>query len=270
MRDENSFSVDDASINVSTVVRDDWPVYHALRDVLRKAGFTFHQDPHIRKRYRCLAKTHHAGSRRDVHFISQIYPIGFNFEFYEDVVRDNRNGGRYHFDKMRKMPYLRRLAVVAAHRKIIACLEGLGYVDKSYQAPQDSMKCILARRLEIEEFHGKDFYSKGVASYNSKESDGVHLKDGDLRYFRSYSGHLCRGRVYHNLNNMWWVAVDPFCAQNIASFELFSYEAARHPRKKHPYPKRRLQTALNKAVSRQDFERAIGMRDALRVQELPA
>lgn len=264
MNDKNTFNVYDTSVNVTSAKTDDWPSYRRLREVLRGAGYILHKDPMIVRRFPSLKKTHHAGSRRDVHFFSSISPRMFQFEFYEDVVRDNRCGGRYHFQKMRKMPYLRRLAVQAIIRKLTSCLEAHGFIDKSKVLPEEALPRIHAHRASLEDFQGADFYKKPPSGYHSKDADGHLLRDGVVRYFRAWNGRLVRGVVYHNINNMWWVHVNRYEARNIAAFELFTYDPTRHARKAPESPKRSLERALASALKRQDYERAIGMRDALR------
>lgn len=265
MNEGKSFNIHDSTVLVATeAFKEDWGLYNALRRLLKDAGFSCHQDPYVKKHWRTLARTHHAGARRDVHFASEICPTGMKVMFHEDVIRDNKNGARYHFDKMLKMPYLRRLAVRLMHRKIARCLEEFGFKDKSYVAPENALDYIHARRGEIEAFHGTAFYRRPVELYNSKDAEGGTLADGELRYFRSRSGHLRRGPVYHNLNGMWWVAVSPFEARNVASSEFFSYDAARHGKKDVPDRVPKMKVALKRAVLAEDFERACGIRDAIR------
>ena len=263
MKDTNRFRFHDASVNVWTAQAEDWASYNTLRKLMRRAGFTFHQNRAIKKQWPSLARTHFAGCRRDVHFVSDIYPAGFKFEFYEDVVRDNRNGGLYHFDKMKKMPYLRRLRVKRTFAAISAALRQLGFRDATRADPHDAFQRMRARRKELEDFQGRDFYRGPVPEYNSKDADGRFLRDGDLRYFRTESGRLLRGTVYRNINNMWWVVLNRSDLRNLASFELFTYNRATHKRKEPPAPLVSMEARLASYVKRQDFERAIGLRDAI-------
>lgn len=263
--DRNSFSIYDASINIHTPHGgEDWNAYKAIRVLFKENGFRFHQDPDIKKRYRCLAKTHFAGSRRGVHFTSHIYPAGFEYSFYEDVIRDNPNGGKYHFDKMAKMPYLRRLAVQLIRRKVIGWLLENGFQDHSGKNPSDADEWIRAHRESLEDFQGHDFYVREKPSYNTEDGDKRTLRDGDLRYFRDYSGHLLRGLVYHHINNMWWVKVSPFEARNIGAHDLFSYDPARHKQKEVPRRIEKMKRNLARHIKREEFEKCAGLRDAIK------
>lgn len=58
-------------------------------------------------------------------------------------------------------------------------------------------------------------------SYNGLDRDKKVLRNGDIKYFRHWNGYLYRGRIYHNINNMWWVIVDKYTVTNIAAFDLF-------------------------------------------------
>lgn len=55
-----------------------------------------------------------------------------------------------------------------------------------------------------------------------KDKYKKRIKNGDFKYFRDrYSGRLLRGRVYHNINNMWWVVINKRDVRNIVCWELF-------------------------------------------------
>ena len=53
------------------------------------------------------------------------------------------------------------------------------------------------------------------------DRDKKTIRNGDIKYFRGRDGYLYRGRVYHDLNNMWWVITDKYTVRKAAAFELF-------------------------------------------------
>jgi hypothetical protein len=59
--------------------------------------------------------------------------------------------------------------------------------------------------------------------YNVYSGDKLvaRIENGQVKYFRDYHGYLCRGVVFHNINNMWWVKLNEFNYTNIADFRLF-------------------------------------------------
>lgn len=71
--------------------------------------------------------------------------------------------------------------------------------------------------------------------YNAKDRDGKVLLNGDIKYFRDgCNGYLYRGKIYHNINNMWWVIVDKRNVRNVASFQLFDLSESDCLRRKAP------------------------------------
>lgn len=81
---------------------------------------------------------------------------------------------------------------------------------KSWHHPQENMD------FELSELDGTTY-----EKYNSTDRDKNVIHDGDIKYYRGWDGYLRRGKVYHNINNMWWVIVNKYEWNNIASFELF-------------------------------------------------
>lgn len=241
----------------------DWKTYNAVRGLLRECGWTFHQDPEIKKRYRSLARTHHAGSRGGLHFTSEINPRGFKFEFYEDVVRDNPHGGRYHFDKLRKMPYLRRLSFLWIRNNILALLGRLGFTIRQGNEGLSAMDRILKDRRESWHWKPGINHADGQPDYNVLDAGKVRLQDGDVRCFWSPNGRLRRGKAYYNLNSMWWVITADGDLHNESAWELFTYDPDRHGRKLSRDPLVRISAALRHAVEQQHYERAAAIRDAI-------
>ena len=65
------------------------------------------------------------------------------------------------------------------------------------------------------------------------------MRNGETKYFRDWSGYLLRGKVYHNINNMWWVLLADGKVRNVACFDLFDLKETdfRGRRKEHRPPK---------------------------------
>ncbi len=266
---DKTFHIGDASIhawcprtdNSREVIGGDWHTYNAVRRLMRRHGFTFHVDPEMRRQYDRIWRGYHVGRRGDVLFHAEIFPAGCRVQFHEDVVRDNSNGGRYTYDKMQKSPYLWRLRVTLAISRIAELLKKRGFVDRTAPKPKDAMDFVRIKRAEHDEFHAGRISS--TPWYNSEDADKAPMKDGDRRCFRARNGRIMRGTVYHNINNMWWVVVDRYEVTNLAAFELFTYDPARHVRKEHPEPVLKMARALERAVKRTDFLRAAAIQGAL-------
>lgn len=176
-----------------------------------------------------IRRDYYIGRRGDLELYAHRYPAGFEIMFFQNVVIENKNGGRYDFDKFQKMPYIIRLRFMKYRDKIIALLKSVEDLkDESKADPRLAEEWIKARY--VEEWHHEqkdmnfllsDLYGQTQEPYNGRDRDKKTLHNGDVKYFRHWNGRLYRGRVYHNINNMWWVILDRFTVQNMASFELF-------------------------------------------------
>lgn len=164
---------------------------------------------------------------------SEIFENGFKFVFYQDVVHENPHGGYYDFSKKEKMPYLIRLKYISTINKIKAFLLESDASDRSElssKVAEERIKCYYAtcwhHPQKTADFDLSSVDGETVESYNGKDRDGKTIRNGDIKYFRRWNGRLYRGKVYHNINNMWWVIVNNTELENLASFQLFDCE---HP-----------------------------------------
>ena len=72
-----------------------------------------------------------------------------------------------------------------------------------------------------EDFKLSDWDGTTVESYNNCDRDKKVIYNGDIKYFYNWHGFLCKGKVYHHINNMWWVICNDKLYYNVASFDLF-------------------------------------------------
>lgn len=91
--------------------------------------------------------------------------------------------------------------------------------------------------------------------YNRRDKNKKILNNGDIRYFYDYDNKLCRGEIFHNINNMWWVlTTDNY--YNKSSGELFEY----HDQitvKKPVDQLAMLKSVLKNAVAKEEFEKCV-------------
>lgn len=199
---------------------------HRIFNMLRAEGFTIENDAEVAK---CIRRDYYIGRRGDLELYAHRYPAGFEIMFFQNVVIENKNGGRYDFHKFQRMPYMIRLRFMKYRDKIIALLKSVEDLkDESKADPRLAEEWIKARY--VEEWHHEqkdmnfllsDLDGQTQESYNGRDRDEKTLHNGDVKYFRHWDGRLYRGRVYRNINNMWWVILDRFTVRNVASFELF-------------------------------------------------
>ncbi|WP_376956452.1 hypothetical protein ABNQ39_00335 (plasmid) [Azospirillum sp. A26] len=251
--------------------RDQWEPFNRLCDALTAAGFVVGSDPRIDAHHACLSKYHRYGRRGDLEVCAEVYATGCKFEFFQNVVIENRNGGRYDFDKLQKMPYLIRKAWELSRRRLSAVLMSWGYEErKSVESPNPDPLADFNDRWdgEYEKKRGvhrfkrrEDGWPDDSEIYASKQgvdANGARIEIGSIRYTRDRKGYLRRGRMYPNMNNMWGMVYGPGkndCTWRHAR-EFFLCDPREVPRKVSPYRRKRLEAELSRAVSAMDFRRA--------------
>jgi hypothetical protein len=205
-------------------------LFHRLMNYLKTIGFEVGKDPDIERDYKCLSKDRSYGISKDrLEFKAQRYPAGFKVEFFQNIYHENPHGGFYDFDKYEKMPYLLKQRFTLTAIKVRQFLLSLNICESQ------NIECNTAedtiKKDYVESWHHpqKDM-SFDLSSldgqtccepYNNRDRDGKTLYNGQIKYFRDYNGYLCKGKVYHNINNMWWVIINDTKRTNIASFNLF-------------------------------------------------
>jgi hypothetical protein len=208
---------------------NNWSHYKMLDELIRfmrKRKFSIKHDASVHK---CIRKDHWVGVKGELRFVLHRYPRGFSFKFYQEVVTVNRHGGRYDFDKFKKAPYLIRLSWINETNKMSAFLESLGIENctgKTYSLAEDKIKAHFVDSWHHPQkdmnFALKDLNGTTCeGTYNNTDRDKKTIYNGEVKYFRDYRGRLCRGIVYHNINNMWWVILNKFNYTNEADFSLF-------------------------------------------------
>lgn len=258
--------ISDTSLCMWGTNAHDDETYAAMRDTLRANGFSFHQDPDIKKNYPIIAKSHHHGQRGILEFNSEIFPAGMKFEFYQNQVFENKHGGKYDFDKRKKMPYLTGKLFELISRKLIDTAEAHGFTFTPPE-PLYGMEAALSRQQDWVESHG-GFKPEDQPDYNVRDADGVRLRNGDTRYFYNYDRRLRRGTVIYSANNIWLAVTTPDAwPAQMACFELFSYCPGKHPVRKPVDAKQARQAALERAVKAQNYLRAHAIHEAIQKAE---
>ena len=201
--------------------------FYQVLNMLAADGFNVQRDPDVDK---IIRKDYYIGKFHDLEFEAKKYPNGFEIGFFQNVVYENPNGGRYDFDKLSKMPYMIRLQYTKFKNKILRLLKSLvpDIMDDSSLSPKLEEEWIKCRYVESchHEQKNTDFDLRSLDGqtqepYNGLDRDRKTIRNGEIKYFRGRDGYLYRGRVYHDLNNMWWVITDKYTARRAAAFELF-------------------------------------------------
>jgi len=72
------------------------------------------------------------------------------------------------------------------------------------------------KTIEAMEFYMEE-YDK---TENSKNANGEILKCGERRRCKDLNGVIRSGRIYHHINNMWWVITSKYDYYNVPSYNI--------------------------------------------------
>lgn len=214
--------------------RDNWshyPILHRTLNFMKSRGFEVGRDPRMEENYNCISKDYWKGKKENLEFECSRYPRGFSIKFYQNINTENENGGQYDFDKFKKAPYLVKLLWINETKKIGEFIKSIVpdvvcNTDTDYKNSEDKIKNRFVEcwhhpqknmNFNLSDFDGATCED----NYNNKDRDKKIIYNGETKYFRDYRGRLKRGKVYHNINNMWWVVLNDTEYTNEACFSLF-------------------------------------------------
>ncbi|HCT63881.1 MAG TPA: hypothetical protein DIC60_01150 [Lachnospiraceae bacterium] len=210
-----------------------WDNFADTMSFLGSIGFYVGEDKRIKKQYPILLKDHKEGRYADLKFKAEWHPNVFYIEFYQDVSYENPNGGYYDFNKRKKMPYLIGKQYDITQKKLVQFFKSKGFSiefrpnskkGKDFIIEDYIRSCHRPQKqwFDLAEIEGET----SEYSYNNQDRDKKTIYNGDIKYFRDWSGYLMRGKVYHNINNMWWVLLPCGTVNNVAGFALFDRSPA--------------------------------------------
>ena len=204
--------------------------FHRLMNYMRCIGYSIEKDPVTLERFPRIAYCHWYGRKGDLEFNAEYYPAGFSISFFQNINIENKNGGRYDFDKFDKMPYYIRCEMIRTMRNVRAFFNKFPLKDVTkphYTDAENKIKWLFVESCHHPQqsmdfdLHDLDGTPGSKYKYNILDRDGKEIRNGDIKYTRDYQGYLVRCRVYHNINNMWACILnhDEWIAR--ACFELF-------------------------------------------------
>jgi len=290
MKRNGHLSIHDTSISVweEHVDADEmkFHVYGPLIRFLRDRGFKVHRDPEAKRRWRCISQTKHIGALGDLEVYVDLSGRCLKVEFFQNLSFENRNGGRYDFDKFKRMPYLMKkrflleVSAILTHlvgehgysfgkklagvtpAKVLESIRGASRVQNPLRGFNDKWGSNRFKRDET----GWPVPAEYDYGYN-KDREGISLRNGMKRWFRGYDGYLKFGTIYTNMGERWQVIYGPGRNDTtwVSSGELFTLQTDDCRRRSFPEStrKKKLTAALDKAVREMRFERAASIRDAL-------
>jgi len=210
-----------------------WENYKDMLKFLSSIGFYVGEDKEIKKRYPTLNENSKEGGFGELRFKVQYAANIFEITFYQDIRHENPYGGYYDFDKYEKMPYLIQKRYDWTVNKLLTYFQDRGYQIEFARNTCKGEAFIINDYIRSCHHPQKQWFSlseiEGLPDANGQGGNGMdrdrkQIKNGDVKYSRDWSGYLIRGRVFHDLNKMWWMLLPDGTVRNIACFELFDLQ----------------------------------------------
>lgn len=231
---DTKFTIDKGDLPLSQTVLTEtdnphWANFTECMHYLSSIGFYVSEDKEIKKNFPSLNMTHKAGGFGDLRFKASYHSQKFDIEFYQDINHENPSGGFYDFEKYKKMPYLIAKRFEWTKNKLIHFFEESGFIIEYQNSKYKGSDFLIDYYIRSEHFPQTEWFDLSDIDGQTTEDEYSHtdrddniLYNGAIRYFRNANGYLCRGKVYHNLNTMWWVLMPDKTVKNVAAFELFT------------------------------------------------
>jgi hypothetical protein len=251
--------------------------FYGVLAALAARGWALDLEPEALRHYTAIADRQFYGRKGDLELHASTAGRMMEFEFFQNVANgENPNGGRYDFDKFRRMPRHLRLPCAVEMTAVARRMLARGYTFGDTTAA--GAPTLAARVLRIAEgerdrdpfqrlesmwhwhcrerdAHGWPVPSTYDRDGKERDRDGVPLRCGETRSFRDRHGRLLRGVVFPALNEQWLV-IHGAGADGVHRSELF--HCARpdlEPRRLVPGQGRRLRRELEQAVAANDYRR---------------
>lgn len=262
------------------------PFVDMLRLLEKRLGFWVQQGRvgsicRRKSRYRRLDDCCAAGARGRLRMKAEYYPSGMKFEFYPDGNRDNPHGP-WHATSTAKheaMDYVTTLRLRQALIHMRAALLARGLVEHRAfsDAGMSPYEAIEWGDRMSGHFGGEASIAverkRYAMAYQAFDRDGKRMRNGDTKWFYAGwgpgRGHLMRGEVFYDLNGNWWVVAGGRLYRNTTNSEFFDYTPGTPRREQGRRAIASVKSHLAAAVAAENFERAIILRDRLRVLDPP-
>ena len=224
------------------------------------------------EQYKCIALNHRTCSKGDLKGELDISGRCIKFEMWQDVTpSENRSGGRYDFGKEARMPYVLRLEMERARRRIrdYLCNVFIGYAFQELHpklGPQGLTALEYAshsRRTSghyVAELDRARFCNSG----NDESADGYQLENGTPVYAIDRDGRVISGVAFYSLNGNWQVVTGRYDLTHVWHKQIFVKSPGNVRVKRNADRRRkRLEAEMAAAVKAMKFERAAQLRDIL-------
>lgn len=255
-------------------------VFARIVQQLHRLGWHCEVPPEMVQQYGAsFARNHRHCRKGDLQAELSVGGRHIELKMWQDVANvGHPKGGKYDFDKERRMPYLLRLEMERTRRRIRDYLcnvfegyafappalpRGFGALTALEWIEQDTRAC-WHYKPELGRRDGED------RSYNSQSADGDCVRHGARVWTTDGKGRVITGIAHYNINNMWWVVTGKYDCRNVASFAIYTRPPAELRLKRNARLRRqRLERELAQAAKAMKFERAAVLRDLLYPEGVP-
>ncbi|AOY88606.1 hypothetical protein BKP64_10745 [Marinobacter salinus] len=253
-------------------------VFKRIVQQLNRLGWSVQVPSEMIEQYgRSFAEGHRYCRKGDLQGYLDLSGRCIKFEMWQDVANgDNPNGGRYDFDKEKRMPYLLWLETERTRLRVRDYLcnvfSGYGFCDRKGEgrhAKRGPGGLTAVEWVEQSNRSGGHYDSAlgrariNMAS-NARSADGETINHGAQVFAIGYDDRVVVGTAYYNLNNMWWVVTGKYGLLNVHSGAIYLTNPGDLRRKRNDGKRRsRLERELSRAVKAMDFQRAQVIKDIL-------
>lgn len=256
-------------------------VFARIVQTLNRLGWTCAMppiDPHSVKHYggdvaRWSAERHRNCHKGDLKGELEISGRCIKFEMFQNVNAPDRpdHDGRYQSNKEQHMPYLLRLEMERARRRIRAylCNVFTGYVFKE-PAPKLGFNGVTALEYAAHDRRDSCHYVPALDRARisnggqDKSADGYQLDNGTPVYAIDYHGRVVSGTAFYRLNGNWQVVTGRYSLIYVWHNQLYVKSPGNVRVKRNADRRRkRLEGEMAAAVKAMKFERAAQLRDIL-------
>jgi len=234
-------------------------------------------DPHSVKHYggdvaRWAAERHRVCTKGDLKAELAISGRCIKLEMWQDVTpSENRNGGRYDFNKEARMPYVLRLEMERTRRRIrdYLCNVFAGYEFKPCD-PKLGINGVTALEYAAHSRRTSGHYVTDLdraqicnTGYD-KSADGQQLENGIRVYAQTREGRIIFGTAFYSLNGNWQIVTGRYGLDYVWHKQIW-VDCPGNVRVKRnaDHRRKRLEQEMAKAVKEMRFERAAQLRDVL-------
>lgn len=196
------------------------------------------------------------------------------FQMWQDVQNgENSNGGRYDFDKEKRMTFQQRLRMEYTRRKLreYLCNVFTGYEFKESRKTQvgpggvTAMEWMQTRIRETGHYREDLGHASIGMKCNETARDGGTIKHGATVWFRDWrTNRIFKGQAFYDLNQSWFVVSGKYGHAVVQTYDMYTAPPPNlRQRMTSDRRRKRLESLMQHAVKAMDFERAAKLRDIL-------